>query len=39
MLSTESRSGLSVTAPMGAQLRVWRDQRAGVRSRASAYSA
>ena len=32
--TTESRSGLSVTAPMGDQLRVCRDQRAGLRSRA-----
>ena len=39
MLTTESRSGLSVTAPMGAQFRVWHDQRAGLRSRASTYSA
>jgi beta-lactamase class A len=28
--TTESRSGLSVTAPIGVQLRVSRDQRAGV---------
>jgi NAD(P)-dependent dehydrogenase (short-subunit alcohol dehydrogenase family) len=32
--TTESRSGLSVTAPIGVQLRVSRDQRAGLRSRA-----
>jgi len=32
--TTESRSGLSVTAPIGVQLRVLRDQRAGLRSRA-----
>ncbi|MBB5407428.1 hypothetical protein HDG34_001360 [Paraburkholderia sp. HC6.4b] len=37
--TTESRSGLSVTAPTGVQLRVWRDQRAGLRSRALSYSA
>lgn len=37
--TTESRSGLSVTTPMGSQLRVWRDQRFGFRCRASAYSA
>lgn len=37
--TTESRSGLSVTTPMGSQLRVWRDQRFGLRCRASAYSA
>ena len=29
--------GFSVTAPMGVQLRVWRDQRAGFRARASAF--
>jgi len=33
----ESRSGLSVTAPMGAQFRVSPDQRAGLRSRALRY--
>jgi aminoglycoside/choline kinase family phosphotransferase len=32
--TTESRSGLSVTAPIGVQLCVSRDQRAGLRSRA-----
>ncbi len=37
--TTDSRSGLSVTGPAGDQFRVWRDQRAGWRSRASAYSA
>jgi hypothetical protein len=31
----ESRSGSSVTAAMGDQLRVWRDQRAGLRTRAA----
>lgn len=31
---TTSRSGLSVTAPIGAQLRVFPDQRAGLHSRA-----
>ncbi len=39
VLMMESRSGLSVTAPMGDQLRVVRDQRAGLRSRALVYSA
>ena len=39
MATTDSRSGLSVTGPAGDQFRVWRDQRAGWRSRASAYSA
>ena len=39
VVTTQSRSGLSVTAPMGDQLRVCRDQRAGLRSRALAYSA
>ena len=34
--SAVSRSGLSVTAPMGVQSRVSRDQRAGLRSRACA---
>ena len=37
--TTESRSGLSVTAAMGDQSRVCRDQRAGWRSRAWMYSA
>ena len=32
--TTESRSGLRVTAPMGVQSRVVPDQRAGLRSRA-----
>ncbi len=36
MSSSESRSGLRVTAPMGVQLRVSPDQRAGLRSRACA---
>ena len=39
MVTTDSRSGLSVTGPAGDQLRVWRDQRAGWRSRASTYNA
>ena len=39
VLMMESRSGLSVTAPMGDQLRVVPDQRAGLRSRALVYSA
>lgn len=34
MATTASRSGLSVTAPTGVQLRVRPDQRAGLRSRA-----
>jgi thiol-disulfide isomerase/thioredoxin len=37
--TTESRSGLSVTAPTGDQLRVAPDQRSGLRSRALRYSA
>ena len=37
--TTESRSGLRVTAPTGDQSRVLPDQRAGLRSRASWYSA
>lgn len=37
--TTDSRSGLSVTGPVGDQFRVWRDQRAGWRSRASTYKA
>ncbi len=36
---TESRSGLSVTAPIGVQLRVLPDQRAGVCSWARRYTA
>ena len=32
--TTASRSGFKVTAPIGAQLRVARDQRAGLRARA-----
>ena len=36
MSTSESRSGLSVTAPMGVQSRVSPDQRAGFRSRACA---
>jgi len=39
VLTTASRSGLSVTVPMGDQLRVLPDQRAGLRSRAEVYSA
>ena len=38
-LTTDSRSGLSVTAPMGCQLRVCRAQRRGLAARASRYSA
>lgn len=38
-LMTQSRSGLSVTAPMGAQLRVLPDHRAGFRARACRYRA
>ncbi len=38
-LMTQSRSGLSVTVPMGAQLRVFPDQRAGVCARACRYRA
>ena len=34
IVTTESRSGLSVTVLMGDQLGVSRDQRAGVRARA-----
>ena len=37
--TTASRSGLRVTAPTGDQSRVLPDQRAGLRSRASWYSA
>ena len=36
--TTESRSGLRVTAPIGDQSRVVPDQRAGLRSRALRYS-
>lgn len=39
VLTTTSRSGFKATAPIGSQLRVWRDQRAGLRSRAWRYSA
>jgi hypothetical protein len=35
--TTASRSGLSVTAPMGVQVRVVRDQRDGLRSRAAGH--
>lgn len=38
-LTTQSRSGLSVTAPTGDQSRVSRDHRAGLSSRACVYSA
>ena len=38
-LMTESRSGLRVTGPMGSQLRVLPDHRAGFKSRARRYSA
>lgn len=38
-VTTESRSGLSVTGPMGDQLRVLRDHRAGLRWRAFVYKA
>lgn len=38
MLTTESRSGSSVTAPTGAQSRVCRGRRTGLRSRAVAHS-
>ena len=37
--TTESRSGLRVTGPMGVQSRVGPDHRAGLRWRASRYSA
>ncbi len=37
--TTESRSGLRVTGPVGVQSRVAPDQRAGLRSRAWRYSA
>ena len=36
-LMTQSRSGLSVTGPMGSQLRVFPDQRAGFKARACRY--
>ena len=39
MLITTSRSGFKATASMGFQLRVWRDQREGLRSRACRYTA
>jgi len=39
VLTTTSRSGFKATAPIGSQLRVWRDQRAGLRARAWRYSA
>jgi hypothetical protein len=38
-LMTQLRSGLSVTAPMGAQLRVLPDHRAGFSARACRYRA
>ena len=39
MLTITSRSGFKATASIGSQLRVWRDHRAGLRSRAWRYSA
>ena len=39
MLTTTSRSGFKITASTGLQLRVWRDQREGLRSRACRYTA
>src|SRR3569833_181725 len=39
VLTSESRSGLSVTTSMGCQLQVCRDQRRGWAARASVYSA
>ena len=39
VLTSESRSGLSVTTSMGCQLRVCRAQRRGLAARASVYSA
>ena len=39
MLITTSRSGFKATASTGFQLRVWRDQREGLRSRACRYTA
>jgi hypothetical protein len=38
IVTTDSRSGLRVTAPIGVQSRVQRDQRAGLRSRAWTYT-
>ena len=38
IVTTDSRSGLRVTAPMGVQSRVQPDQRAGLRSRAWTYT-
>jgi len=38
IVTTDSRSGLRVTAPTGVQSRVQRDQRAGLRSRARTYT-
>jgi hypothetical protein len=38
IVTTDSRSGLRVTAPIGVQSRVQPDQRAGLRSRAWTYS-
>jgi hypothetical protein len=38
IVTTDSRSGLRVTAPIGVQSRVERDQRAGLRSRAWTYT-
>jgi hypothetical protein len=39
VLTTTSRSGFRATAPIGSQLRVWRDQRAGLSSRTWRYRA
>jgi len=39
VLTTTSRSGFKATAPIGSQLRVWLDQRVGLRARAWMYSA
>lgn len=39
VVTAASRSGFSVTAPMGDPSRVLRDHRAGLRSRAVVYSA
>jgi hypothetical protein len=38
IVTTDSRSGLRVTAPIGVQSRVHPDQRAGLRSRAWTYT-
>jgi len=39
VLTTESFPGFSVTVPIGVQLRVWREQRARLRSGARRYAA